>query len=310
MMVLLFYSDVDDPRPWREALTRAIPELDFLVWPQTQRLEEIEYALVWRPPPGMLAQLPRLKAILSLGAGVDNILSDPALPRSVPLTRMIDAGLAAQMSEYALHGVLHFHRSMDQYAAQQQRGEWRQLTAVPAQERTVGVMGLGVLGADFAGKAAALGFRVLGWSRSPKELVGVTAFCGQGQLGPFLVATHILVNFLPLTPHTERILDARLFAQLPRGACLINVARGAHLVEVDLLDALASGQIAGAMLDVFANEPLPPAHPFWTHPRVIVTPHIAAQAIASLMVQQVVDSIRRMERGEAPTGVVAIERGY
>jgi glyoxylate/hydroxypyruvate reductase A len=309
-MVLLFYSDVDDPRPWRAALAQAIPELDFRVWPDARDLTQIEYALVWRPPPGMLASLPRLKAILSLGAGVDHIFGDRQLPRHLPITRMVDAGLAAQMSEYALYGVLHFHRSMDQYAELQRQGEWRQLPAVPAQERTVGVMGLGVLGADFARKAAALGFRVLGWSRSPKDIPGVQGLHGEAALPAFLAQTQILVNFLPLTPQTHGLLDAKLFAQLPRGAWLVNLARGAHLVDADLLDALASGQIAGAMLDVFGREPLPAAHPFWNHPRVIVTPHIAAQAIASLMVEQVVDNIRRFERGEVPVGLVDVERGY
>jgi glyoxylate/hydroxypyruvate reductase A len=309
-MVLVFCSDVDDPRPWRAALTQALPELDFRVWPDAGPPDRIEYALVWRPPPGMLAGLTRLKAILSLGAGVDHVLADPQLPRHVPLTRMVDAGLAAQMSEYALYGVLHFHRSMDRYAELQRQGEWRQLPAVPAHERTVGVLGLGVLGADFARKAAALGFRVLGWSRSPKDIPGVQASHGDAALPAFLAQAHILVNFLPLTPHTQGILDAKLFARLPRGASLINLARGAHLVDADLLDALASGQMAGAMLDVFGREPLPAAHPFWTHPRVIVTPHIAAQAIASLMVEQVVDNIRRIERGEVPLGRVDVQRGY
>jgi glyoxylate/hydroxypyruvate reductase len=309
-MVLLFYSDVDDPRPWRSALTQAIPELDFRVWPQSERLDEIDYALVWRPPPGMLAQLPRLKAILSLGAGVDNICSDPALPRRVPITRMVDAGLAAQMSEYALYGVLHFHRDMDRYAEQQRRSEWRQLPAVPAQERTIGVMGLGVLGTDFARKAAALGFRVIGWSRTARQLPGVTALHGEGAFADFLRAAQILVNFLPLTPQTERILDANLFGRLPLGAYLINIARGAHLVEADLLQALDRGQLAGAMLDVFRQEPLPSGHPFWKHPRILLTPHIAAQAIPSLMVEQVVDNIRRIERGDAPNGLVDLERGY
>jgi glyoxylate/hydroxypyruvate reductase len=232
-MVLVFYSDVDDPRPWRSALTQAIPELDFRVWPDAGRLEEIEYALVWRPPAGLLKQLPRLKAILSLGAGVDHVFADPELPAHLPITRMVDAGLAAQMSEYALYGVLHFHRSMDRYAEQQRQGEWRQLPAVPANERTVGVLGLGVLGADFARKAAALGFRVLGWSRSPKKVEGVASLCGDGDLHRFLAATQVLVNFLPLTPQTERILDAKLFRQLPRGAYLINIARGAHVVEAN-----------------------------------------------------------------------------
>jgi glyoxylate/hydroxypyruvate reductase A len=309
-MVLVFYSDLDDPCPWRAALTQAIPGLDFRVWPDVGQLEDIDYALVWRPPPGMLRRLPRLKAVLSLGAGVDHVFADPELPRHVPITRMVDAGLASQMSEYALYGVLHFHRSMDAYATFQRRAEWRPLPAVPAHERTIGVMGLGVLGTDFARKAAALGFRVIGWSRSVKDIPGVASTHGEAALSGFLAETQILVNFLPLTPQTEGILNGRLFGRLPRGAYIVNIARGAHLLEADLLDALASGQIAGAMLDVFGREPLPPAHPFWLHPNVIVTPHIAAQAIASLMVEQVVDNIRRIERGESPTGLVDAERRY
>ena len=309
-MILLFQSENDDPGPWRSALTRALPELEFRVWPELGRAEDIDYALVWKPPPGMLKGLPRLKAILSLGAGVDHLLLDPQLPRGLPITRMVDAGYAAQMSEYALYGVLHFHRCMDRYAQQQRRGEWRQLPAVPSQERAVGALGLGVLGADFARKAAALGFRVLGWSRSPKRIAGVETFQGPAELKRFLARTEILVNLLPLTAETEGILNARTFARLPHGAFVINIARGAHLVETDLLAALDSGQLSGAMLDVFAREPLPSDHPLWRHPRIVVTPHVAGQAIAALMVEQVVDNIRRIERKEAPLGLVDIERGY
>lgn len=309
-MVLVFYSDLDDPRPWRAALTGALPQLDFRVWPECGARDEIDYALVWRPPPGMLAQLPRLKAILSLGAGIDHLFDDPHLPRGLPITRMVDAGMAVQMSEYALYGVLHFHRSMDRYAQLQHRGEWRQLPAVPAAQRSVGVMGLGVLGADFARKCAAVGFRVIGWSRSPKEIPGVRAYSGAAEVDAFLAATQILVNFLPLTAQTEGLLDARLFARLPRGAYLVNLARGKHVVEPDLLRALDSGQLDGAMLDVFVREPLPAEHPFWRHPKVVVTPHVAAQAIATLMVEQVVDNIRRLESGATPVGLVDVARGY
>jgi glyoxylate/hydroxypyruvate reductase A len=214
------------------------------------------------------------------------------------------------MSEYALYGVLHFHRHMDRYAAQQRSGEWRQLPAVPPQQRTVGVLGLGVLGADFARKAAALGFRVLGWSRSQREIAGVETFHGPAGFEPFLARSEVLANFLPLTRETEGILNARSFARMPRGAFLINIARGAHLVEPELLAALDSGRLGGAMLDVFAREPLPADHPFWRHPRILVTPHIAGQAIAEMMVEQVVANIRRIERGQAPLGLVDPEEGY
>jgi len=309
-VVVLFYSDIDDPTPWRAALARALPELDFRVWPDIGQAEEIDYALVWKPPTGMLASLPRLRAILSLGAGVDHLFLDERLPEGMPITRMVDAGLAPQMSEYALYGVLHFHRSMDQYAHLQRTAQWKQLPAVAPSQRTIGIMGLGVLGGDFACKAQVMGWRVSGWSRRARGLEGMTEYQGEAGLAPFLAATQILVNFLPLTQSTQGILNARLFAQLPRGAYLVNLARGGHLVEEDLLAALDSGQLGGAMLDVFAREPLPGEHPFWRHPKIVLTPHIAGQAIAELMVEQVVDNIRRLERGESPTGLVDRRRGY
>ncbi len=309
-MIVLFYSLSDDPVPWQAALAQALPELELRVWPDLGRIEDIQYALVWKPPAGLLASLPNLKAILSLGAGVDHLFLDPLLPRHLPMTRMVDAGLAVQMSEYALYGVLHFHRSMDRYAELQRRGEWRQLPAVAPSDRSVGVMGLGVLGQDFVRKALTMGFQVLGWSRSPHRIEHVRTFHGGAQLDAFFAATQILVNFLPLTPETERLLDARAFARLPRGAFLVNIARGAHVVEADLLAALDSGQLGGALLDVFAREPLPPDDPLWRHPRVIVTPHVAGQAIPKLMLDQVVDTLRRFERGERPLGLVDVARGY
>jgi len=309
-MTLLFYSDTDAPGPWRDAFALELPEMEFRVWPDVGERARVNYALVWRPHPGLLASLPNLKAILSLGAGVDHVLLDPELPEGVPVVRMVDAGLAAQMSEYALYGVLHFHRSMQRYADQQRRAEWRQVPAVQARQRSVGVMGLGVLGSDFARKVVPLGFKVLGWSRTPKSLPGVTTFHGHDALSAFLGETEILANFLPLTGETLGILSASTFGRLPRGACIINLARGAHLDERDLLAALDDGQLGGAMLDVFEREPLPPGHHFWHHPRVVVTPHVAAQAIAELMVEQVIDNIRRIERGQQPLGLVNRGRGY
>jgi len=309
-MTLLFCSDTDAPEPWREALAPELPEMEFRVWPDVGEPAHVTYALVWRPQSGLLASLPNLKAILSLGAGVDHVLLDPLLPSGVPIVRMVDAGLAAQMSEYALYGVLHFHRSMQQYADQQRRTLWHQVPAVLAQQRTVGIMGLGVLGGDFARKLVPLGFNVLGWSRTPKNLPGVTAFHGRAGLEEFLGQIEILANFLPLTPDTAGILGAPTFRQLPRGACIINIARGAHLNERELLAALDEGRLGGAMLDVFQREPLPPEHPFWHHPRVVITPHVAAQAIAELMVAQVIESIRRIERGDQPPGLVDRGRGY
>ena len=309
-MAILFYSEIDDPEPWRQAFTRDLPAIAFRVWPDVGDAKEISYALVWKPLPGLLKTLPNLKAILSLGAGVDGILCDAELPPHVPLVRLVDAGLASQMSEYALYGVLHFHRQMHRYALFQREGQWRALEPVDAAQRSVGVMGLGVLGNDFVRKLAPLGFRVLGFSRTPRPLAGVLSFHGEEGLRAFLARSEILVNFLPLTAQTQRILNAERLAWLPRGACIVNIARGGHVDEDALLVALDSGHIGGALLDVFDREPLPPEHPFWRHPRVFVTPHVAAQAVAELAVSQVIDNIRRIESGEQPIGLVMIERGY
>jgi glyoxylate/hydroxypyruvate reductase A len=309
-MAILFYSEIDDPKPWRQAFARALPDIAFRVWPDIGEPDEIAYALVWKPPAGLLQTLPRLKAILALGAGVDALVSDPQLPRGVPLVRLVDAGLAQQMSEYALYGVLHFHRHMHSYTIQQRASQWRPLLPVAAAERSVGVMGLGVLGSDFLRKLAPLGFNALGFSRTPREVPGVSTFCGEDGLQPFLARTEILVNFLPLTVSTERILNAKTLHWLPRGACIVNIARGGHIDEDALLTALDEEHIGGALLDVFEREPLPSAHRFWLHPRVFVTPHIAAQAIAELAVSQVIENIQRIDRGEEPIGRVQIERGY
>lgn len=307
---ILFASDIDDPKPWREAVAARFPELDFRVWPALGRAEEIRYALVWKIADGVLRTLPGLRAIFALGAGVDQILIDPEFPRDVPLARLVGAGLAEQMSEYVLLGTLYFHRQLDAYLAQQRRCEWRKLAAVEPGERRVGIMGLGVLGSDAARKLAALGFKVRGWSRTPKSLPGVTSFAGEAERTAFLAECEILVNLLPLTEATRGILAQPLFDQLPDGAALVHAGRGRQLVEGDLVAALDRGKLVGAMLDVFAEEPLPPDHPFWRHPRVIVTPHASTQPIAALALDQVVENIRRIEAGETPIGLVDPEIGY
>ena len=309
-MTILFYSETDDPEPWRKAFAEQLPDIAFRVWPDVGDASSVRYALVWKPKAGLLATLPNLQAILALGAGVDPIIEDASWSRSVPLVRLVDAGLAQQMSEYALYGVLHFHLRMDRYAQQQAEGKWHQLPPVLAKDRTVGVAGLGVLGGECAAKLASQGFRVIGWSRRAKSLPGIETFESQAGLRDFLRHTEILVNFLPLTAETRGLLDRNAFAQLPHGACIINIARGPHVNEADLIAALDSGHLGGALLDVFHSEPLPVDHPFWHHPKVIVTPHVAAQTVAALAVSQVIDNIRRIERGESPLGLVDPHRGY
>ncbi len=307
---ILFGSDFDDPAPFRAVCARRFPALEFRVWPEVGRREDIEYALIWKIGDGVLGTLPNLKAILALGAGVDQILKDPGFPREVPLYRLIDAGLAAQMSEYAIHGVLELHRRMAVYRAQQASRTWHRHPPIDPSELRVGIMGLGVLGADLARKLVLLGFRTLGWSRTPKSLEGVRTFHGRAGLDEFLAASEIAIVLLPLTPETIGIVNRQTLARLPRGAALINIARGRHVVEADLLAALDAGHLSRAILDVFHDEPLPPAHPFWSHPRVSLTPHIAAQPIAELAMEQILENLRRLEAGEPPLGLVDPAVGY
>lgn len=309
-MSILFYSESDAAQPWREAFAAAFPRMAFRVWPDTGPLAEVKYALVWKPPAGLLAGLPNLKAILWLGAGVDHALRDPQLPPHVPILRLVDAGFAQQMSEYALYAVLHFQREMGVYARMQAGGQWQQRPPVRAAEFPVGVMGLGTIGATVARGLAARGFPVRGWSRTQKTVERVECFHGRAAFGDFLGGCRAVINVLPLTAETENILCARTLAAMPHGSYVINIGRGAHLVEEDLLAALESGRVAGAMLDVFGEEPLPAGHPFWTHPGIVVTPHIAALTIASEAQAQVIENVRRIERGEAPLGVVDRNKGY
>jgi len=308
-MSLVFYSRTDAPEPWREAIGAALPGLPFHVSPEAGDPAQVRYTLVWKPPAGWHRQFPNLKAILSLGAGVDAILADPELPPGVPVLRLVDAGLSRQMAEYAAYGVLHFHRRMHEYSLLQRQGRWEPLPPILTEDCKVGVMGLGVLGTEAARFIAGMGYPVLGWSRTPKRIEGVTCHSGD-DLDRFLAQTRVLVNFLPLTPATEGLLNAHLFGKLPAGACLVNLARGAHVVDADLLAALNSGHLGGALLDVFHEEPLAADHPFWTHPRVLVTPHVAAVTLASEAAAQVIANLHRLERGEQPLGIVDRSAGY
>ena len=287
-----------------------MPELEVRIWPGVGRDEDIEYALVWQPPPDVFSQLPNLKIIFSLGAGVDHLLATTELPKDVPFVRMMDPALTEGMGEYVLYHVLRYHRHMSEYASQQREGVWRELPQVRPMDRRVGVMGLGMMGRDAATKLAALGFAVTGWRRSDATVAHIKTYHGRDQLVSFLQDTQILVCLLPLTPETEGILNKDTFAALPRGACVINAGRGRHLAEQDLLDALDSNHLAGATLDVFRSEPLPREHPFWSHPKVTVTPHIASLTNPASAAAHVVNSIRRFERGEPLIGVVDLKRNY
>jgi glyoxylate/hydroxypyruvate reductase len=308
--VILFYSENEDPAPWREAFCRELPHMPFEVWPFHGPLEAVRYLVVWKPRHGFIAQFPRLKAILALGAGVDPIPTDPTLPKDVPLLRLVDVGFPAQMAEYAAYAVLRFQRRMREYEGAQRAARWQEFDPIYARDFPVGVMGLGVIGEVVARRLAALGYPVAGWTRSPRRVDAIEVFSGRDNFARFLARSQVIVNVLPLTPETENILNAKALAAMPKGAFLVNIGRGKHVVDRDLIDALDSGQLGGAALDVFREEPLPASHPFWRHPGIVLTPHVAAPTVASEVQTQIIENIKRIERGEVPTGRVDLARGY
>ncbi|MDZ7747589.1 MAG: glyoxylate/hydroxypyruvate reductase A [Halofilum sp. (in: g-proteobacteria)] len=309
MPTLLFRSPSDPPERWRDALQRELPGLEVRVWPDTGDPADIDYALVWASPDGFLRELPRLRVVFSLGAGVDHLVG-AELPDGVPLVRMVDPALTEGMVEYVLYQVLRHHRGMPAYERQQGRREWRTHEQPRPGERRVGVLGLGELGGACARALAELGFDVAGYARSPRELAGVHVYHGADALPRLLARSDILVCLLPLTAATRGILSADAFASLPRGAVVINAARGAHVVEQDLLRALGEGTLAHAVLDAFETEPLPPEHPYWHHPRITVTPHVASLTNPETGARHVADGIRRERAGEPLAHVVDPERGY
>ena len=308
-MALMFLSPDDPAEAWREALLAKVPELDFRIWPDVGDVAEIDLALVWRPPQGELARYPNLRAILSLGAGIDGLLAQPGLP-DVPIARMVDPSLTRTMTEYVLLAVLRHHRQFDHYEREQRATRWSYAFPPQAADRRVGVMGQGVLGATAARSLASHGFPVAGWSRTAKKLAGIESYAGEKELPAFLARTDILVCLLPLTRDTAGILNARTFAGLPRGAFLVNVARGAHLIEAGLIAALDSGQLAGATLDVFGEEPLPPENPLWRHAKVLITPHVASYSLPATGAEGVVENIRRARAGQPLLHQVDRTRGY
>lgn len=309
-MALLLKSDATRLTLWYDAFHAQAPELEVRTYPELGRREDIEYALLWQPPPGLLATLPNLKVVFSVGAGIDHLLKDPELPRHLPLVRMVEDGLTAGMSEYVVMSVLLHHRFMIDYRLQQQAGKWEEIQQIAADQRTVAVLGMGEMGQDALKKLGVFGFKRLGWSRTPKEMPGVECFHGAEGLKALLPRAEILVCLLPLTDGTRGLLNADLFSRLPRGAALINAGRGGHQDETALLAALDSGQLSGASLDVYQQEPGAAGGPLWKHPRIIATPHVAAMTMAPTAVASVVANIRRFEAGQPMQNVVDLSRQY
>ncbi len=305
-MNILFASTIEPTERWIPLLERALPQDRFTTEPRA----DIEIALVATPPDGIFSSLPRLKLVQSLWMGVEKLLEDPTLPRTVPLARLIDPGMVSAMSETVLAHVLDWHRHHYHYRRRQRERKWERLAQYLPGDRTVGLLGIGELGTDAAGKLLALGFKVCGWSRRPRALPGVQCFAADAGLGEVLKRSNALVCLLPLTDQTRGILGAGAFEQMPKGGCVINVARGAHLVAPDLIAALDSGHLAHAYLDVFETEPLPESSPLWTHPGVTVTPHVAALTEPRTSIPKIVANVERVRRGERPEALVDFTAGY
>jgi glyoxylate/hydroxypyruvate reductase A len=304
-----------DPKGWDQRFRALAPQHDIRIWPESVgNPADISYACVWRPPHGMLAGFPKLKAIFSLGAGADDLLSDPKLP-NVPVARIVDPDLTMRMIEYVLMHVLIYHRHQRLYDAQQRVRMWHEHDQPAASDVAVGVMGLGELGAAVASALQRLGFRVAGWSRTRKSIPAIESFHGRDALEPFLRRTEILVCLLPLTAATQGILNLDLFRRLKfngalHGAYLINVARGGLQVDSDIVTALDEGTLAGATLDVFPTEPLPLASALWTHQKVTITPHNAAASSPRAIVANIVRQIDRFEIGMPLEHLVNRDAGY
>jgi glyoxylate/hydroxypyruvate reductase A len=307
---LLFAGADERAGPWIEAFRRKAPEIDFVVDAPDMDLSSFRYCMAWKPRSAIWAAMPDLRAVFSLGAGVDRLLSDPALPKAVPIIRMVEPGLTHGMVEYVLWQCLFHHRRMWELQEAQAAGQWRPHVYPTAKERVIGIMGLGEMGLACARKLIEFDFTLKGWSRTAKAEPGLASFAGWDQLAPFLRDVQILVCLLPLTKETAGILNARTFDALAPGACLINAARGGHLNEADLLVAMTSGQIAAATLDVFQTEPLPKDHPFWSQSRLFITPHNASLTDPEGAARHVSAQIERMESGHPPEHAVDRLRGY
>ncbi|MDA8904833.1 glyoxylate/hydroxypyruvate reductase A [Candidatus Thioglobus sp.] len=312
MSIVLASTDFwEDMEVWSTGLQKAMPEMDIKVYPDDGDVNEVEFAVVWKHPRGILKKYPNLKAILSLGAGVDHIISDPDLPEGLPIIRLVDKKLTHEMYLHALHWVLHFHSDHYLYRSQQLKRQWIQQSSIQTEDRTIGIMGLGNIGRSIGELLVTQSFNVIGWGANQKSsLTDIKYYYGQDQLSDFLGRTNILINVLPLTSDTTNIITKKELSLLPKDSFIINIGRGGIINEDDLLTLLSEGHIKAAALDVFAQEPLPENNSLWDHPSVYITPHIAGQSNPNSAGQTISENIHRIQKGELPYPIYSRTNGY
>ncbi len=308
-MALLYKADPVRGEHWRRLFAEHAPDIEWRAWPDIGDPRDIQYLAAWQAPDDIETLLPNLRVLFALSAGVDQ-LDLSRLPTTLPVVRLLDPGISQGMCEYASFAVLSLHRDMLRYRQQQAERCWRAHRLVPAGQRRVGVMGLGLQARQILATLKTFGFALSGWARSEHHIEGVACFAGEEQLRAFLGQCEIVLCVLPLTEQTRGILNRQLFQHLPKGAALVNMGRGGHLVEEDLLEALADGQLSAAVLDVLEQEPAPADHPFWHHPHILLTPHIAAMTQPESAFGVLLENIRRHQRGESMLGLVDRERSY
>lgn len=309
MSIVIIRQDEKIPL-WKAALQKAAPEIKVYSYLEAHPKEEIEVALVWKHPKGTLVDYPNLKYIASSGAGVDFIFEDESTPKHLPITRVVDTMLANDMSEYVIAVIFAYLKNLNTYKIEQTKAIWKPKTYKRISDFTVGILGLGALGTVLANDLVRFGFKTQGWASSKKEITRVSTFEGKEQLGDFLSTTDILVCLLPLTEETTGILNKKLFQQLPQSAHVINVARGGHVVDDDLIEMIDAGHLSGASLDVFHQEPLSPNHPFWKHEKINITPHYASVSDTASVVPQIIENYRRMQSGKELLNLVSKSKGY
>ncbi|RLD22812.1 MAG: glyoxylate/hydroxypyruvate reductase A [Bacteroidetes bacterium] len=309
-MALIIISRKSNQKIWLEALKMVEPDLDIRIYPDDKDSKEVEFALAWHPPLGVFKNYPNLKVIASTGAGVDHIIKDSDIPENVAITRVVDDRLTRDMTSYLIAQVLNHLRNITEYRILQEKQLWVPKPYMNESKIRIGIMGMGELGQDAATKFIQLGFKVHGWVRTDKKIAGVQLFIGKDAFPEFLNQSDILICLLPLTKTTGNILNKKTFSQLPKGAYIINVARGEHLVDNDLVEAIDSGHLSGACLDVFREEPLPKDHIFWQHSKILITPHIASVTCWETVAPQILDNYHRMQKGKKLLHLVSKSAGY